>query len=690
MRALVLLSLAGLSIAGCFPVQLPPAGGLSTFTVTVDGVFTPGSAVPLTVVTSCAKRYGTQALVPADQRGTKGCPYAMPRSEVEVHVTAVALDSKGALMPEFFGPVSFRAVPGDLTGGYPQRWVNAADGKAEMKQLKVSHLFGEVRIWAEDAPPQPMFDGDAGTQIIDPRVMPVEPERRTFATGLSQPIYFEDPTIARVQTPDGVDNRTSPLVGQFLTIGKDPQSGSTLIQSCVDDPANDGQPVTGTDPSGFFVTDLTACRLKESPSYTAGKSSGELEPSGYLPGAFGGLFIYNYSFPEGLDQGDRLLTLSGSVQEFTSTTQLTFPAWSIAEKVRELPPDQWDKYLKYAKPYELNLRTCGLADSATPYVTDSSCGMSWKNLKMESLESSLVKVRNTRFPEAFTNCDFNSDNAVPFFCNSTLDPGPCGAVECVDPAPYCNPTLKTCSPDNSGWRDCNFGGETEPANDTAERICLINCVTGQGEWQGKRCSERSTYTNFGQYVIEMAGPGAAEAGFDDTLPARAQQVAVTAASARIAGGYRAATQVRIWCNADVRYKFGDSSVAASAADTPLGKGVLLEHTFVGSESMVAFIANGAVTSGSKCVVAQNTHTLINLVTKDAVPDLKPDCRLDDPDAAAAEQCRYLRAATYDIVGHLRHVQPARPRWMIMPRDADDVCCHPGPGMPCPRPLKVCP
>ena len=83
------------------------------------------------------------------------------------------------------------------------------------------------------------------------------------------------------------------------------------------------------------------------------------ECAAYLPGTFGSMFVYNYNFPEGLDEGDLLFTLSGSVQEFTSTSQLVFPAWLTAERVRALPPEQWNKWLQYARPYDLAGRTCG-------------------------------------------------------------------------------------------------------------------------------------------------------------------------------------------------------------------------------------------------------------------------------------------------------------------------------------------
>jgi hypothetical protein len=75
---------------------------------------------------------------------------------------------------------------------------------------------------------------------------------------------------------------------------------------------------------------------------------------------------------------------------------------------------------------------------------------------------------------------------------------------------------------------------------------------------------------------------------------------------------------------------------------------------------------------------------------DAVPGLKLACNPNDADPAAAQQCRFLQGARYDLTGHLRQVQPARPRWMIIPRDLDDLCCRPGPGLQCPDPIKPCP
>ncbi len=661
-------------LAGCTELPVPSVGGLSSFDLIVSGVYTPGTPrAPLGVVSTCVAKYGSQAAVPAEVRGTDACRYLLPRGEVEVDVVGAAKDHRGAPV-KLDGPVSFRVTPGDLAGEYKYRWAKMTGG-ALTGTVRVAHVYGEVQIWAEDAPVKIDFaDGGIGG---DKSQLPEEPAHRTWATGLSPTVFFEEPTLAKVQIPDGFDNRSSPLVGQFLTIGRNPESGGVVRQSCANDPKNDGQPatlvVTGIDPGGFFVTDLTACRLKED---TVDPATGQTvvrapEPDGMLPGTFGAMYIYNYSYPDGLYAGDLLWTLSGSVQEFTSTTQLTFPAWSIREKVRQLPVAEWEKWLKLAVPYELSLRTCGIENSAAPFLTDTLCGHNRRNLKMESLESALVRVHRAKFPVQFKQCDFNGDGTVPFFCES--NESDVGWL----------------------WRDCAFERArpdcSAPKTDEERELCCnIECTTRQGTADRSICAERSTFTGFGQYVMELPSAGAPEDGRDTSLPAKSATLMLTAAtSTRVSVDLPLLAEMHLWCSAPVHYKFGNATVTAVDTDPTLPAGGSIEHSLVAGEARLAVLPSASVTAADRCVISANTHTRINVITKDAVPDLQPDCSEDDPDAARAEQCKRLRAATYDVTGHLRHLQPGRPRWMIIPRDQDDICCRPGPGMECPKPLKRC-
>ena len=105
---------------------------------------------------------------------------------------------------------SFRVTPELVNGGaFTHRFAQATAGVVNAT-IRTQHQYGSTRIWAEDAPPTPLYN-DGG---IVPG-LPVEPAERTYATGLSPLIYFEEPTIAKVQIPDGFDNRSSPLVGSL-------------------------------------------------------------------------------------------------------------------------------------------------------------------------------------------------------------------------------------------------------------------------------------------------------------------------------------------------------------------------------------------------------------------------------------------------------------------------------------------
>lgn len=683
-----------LLFAACPVIPAPSPNALGSFQVEIGGWYlgTGSTRVPLPVVSLCAAKYGSQAQVPAAERGTKACPFAIARGDIEVDVVATALTSAGKPKGDFKGPVSFRVVPGDLTGDYPNRWALAEAGVAS-GTVRSAHQFAEVRVWAENSPPKLIFaDGGIGGTL---EALPKEPQSYSYASGLSKGVFFEDPTIAKIQIPDGFDNRSSPFVGEFLTIGKNPESGETLVQSCADDAVRDQKPalmvVTGTDPSGFFVTDVSACRqveLTKDGTTTvvrtpepkedcvpvgsgrkcaiSGKTcAANTDCNSYLPGTFGSMFIYNYSFPDGLYEGDLLFTIAGASQEFTSTTQFTFPSWTIAERVRLLPEDQWTKWLKLAPPVPIQARTCGAEDVTAPFLTDALCGHNRRNLKMESLESALVSLKNIRFPNTFAQCDVNGDVSVPFFCEQT---------------------------DVQGqwiWGSCAFG-EVEPTIDTQERQCHQDCVTGAGPYVGKRCAERSTFIGFGQFPIEMNPYGLASIGLDETLPTRFQTVPLAAASARSATPYGDGSEIAIGCEADAYIAFGDATVTATAASTPLARGRLLYHRVTGTEGHVSVIAQGAAPANARCSVSLNIRTLINLVVKDAIPELQPDCDEADPDAAKATNCKALREATFDVIGHLRHLQPGRPRWVVLPRDVRDVCCRPGPLGVCPNPIRPCP
>ncbi|MCY1034413.1 hypothetical protein OV207_23370 [Corallococcus sp. BB11-1] len=660
MKRLLLLTSLALS-AGCYTKESEEPTGLTSFRVEVTKVTTGDSAAALLpVVNACVARYGNdQAAVPPSVRGTPECLYNLPRGNIDIGLTITALDGNGGEMTSFNGPVSFRVVPGDLTGDYSQRWAMLTDGKGT-GSVRVAHLYGETHVWVQDQP----FDLDYsdGGVVGDLTQVPQEPATRTFATGLSNPIRFEEPSIASLQTPEG-GTETSVFVKQFLRIGRNPEAGEPLVQNCDPSDPNNGQQmkllVTGTDSSGFYVTDMTACRVLE--KSVSGANIQTPEPDGFNPGRFNSLYVYNYQFPEGLDSGDLIWTLSGTVAEFTNTTQVSFPAWTLRENVRLLPQTEWNKYLDQVPPVEINGRLCGF--SGSPYLDDLLCGYSYKNFKMESLESSLVKLRRVKFPRVFKNCDANGNNDMPMFC-----PSGSGA--------------------SRTWKNCFEEPPDDP--DLPERQCVIDCTLGIGEFAGTICAERTTYTSFGQFVVEMNASGPASANLDASVPGRITKLTAGTTSVNSNKLLSEGTRLNLVCDQPVRVRFGQGGVTATAGDTLLAANTALEYTLKGSETTVAVVRDATATADATCQYAPDSRTRISLQIKDAVPDLNPDCSESDADAARALQCKQLHAATFDVVGHLKHVGPARPRWNVLPRDQDDLCCYPGPGLECPKPIKPCP
>lgn len=725
LRPIVAL-VALVALPSCPPTRGPAADRLGSFAVTVTGVFVRqgGARHPARVVRACAERWGGEAAVPPAERGTPACRYAISLGPVEVDFTARALSPSGAPLDDFAGRVSFRTVPGTALGP-PEARTAVAAGGVITATARASNQYGLVRLWVEDAPPAGPAGDDGGSG--DDAGLPSEPQRYTYASGASAPIAFDEPTLQTLQVVDGFDNRTSPLVGEYVSVGVDPASGSALTQSCDADPRRDGKPVTmvisGVDPSGFFVSDLTACRLPEWTRDSAG-ASGQVrvleppeacvlpgdedalppedrprfdggEPPGggrcaiselpctspaqcrrYLPGHFGQLFVYNYSYPDGLGQGDLLYGLAGGVQEFTSTTQLTFPSWTIGESVRTLPPESWDKWLRSVSVVELGARICGSDNARTPFLTDQLCGHVRRNLKMESLESALVAVRRVRFPETFARCDFDADGETPSVCEQRVD-------------------------NRWVWGSCSFDTQ-ESEGDRRERECVQACLFGTGPSAERRCADASTFLAYGQFPVEMAPPGPARFGLDESLPARIQRLTLAPTTrpdggpgggedggspAEPSSGWPTGALLNVVCDVPARLRTSSAPPAEPTSERLLEPGVSA-RVRLGADEDGIFLS--AVEAPGACWISVDGRMLINLVTKDALPSLQPDCREDDADAERSGDCRAMHAATFDVVGHLRHVQAARPRWLVLPRGPEDVCCHPGPGHPCPRGVRTCP
>jgi hypothetical protein len=148
----------------------------------------------------------------------------------------------------------------------------------------------------------------------------------SYATGVSDPIYIRGPKIADIQTSPNTVN--SPFNGQRVLV--DDSSQLVVIE-------------LGRD--GFYLTDI-----------------------GAPGGAFGSIYAYTFGAPQGVQPGDQIIGLSGTVSEFLGFTELNNPFWKPAGTTLPIPA-----------PHVL---TCTQINAADP------------NLSMEQFESAEIELDN--------------------------------------------------------------------------------------------------------------------------------------------------------------------------------------------------------------------------------------------------------------------------------------------------------
>ncbi len=248
----------------------------------------------------------------------KGCPTGSeeapldPGQALECSLDIVVRSAASeALMTDFNGFVRVSARPGKVTLGEGQsssdvrgQDVFVRQGQARGIPLVLQYAFGLTEVWVEDlgyVPPTPGQvpacsdgrdnDGDGRTDYPwDAGCLDKtddSEEGGTYASGLSQPLWFRNPTLAQVQGRGAPDPSVSPYVGEVVTI----DSGFLVVTSIRRD--------------GMTVTDRAD------------------------PDAFNHIFVYNFNTPPGVRVCDRLASLSGIVGEYYKFTELNFPTWIL-------------------------------------------------------------------------------------------------------------------------------------------------------------------------------------------------------------------------------------------------------------------------------------------------------------------------------------------------------------------------
>ncbi|MBS2033098.1 MAG: hypothetical protein JST54_34820 [Deltaproteobacteria bacterium] len=448
-------------------------------------------------VTSVTGLDGTP-LTPGDG-GSPDSGWPFPFSRVRFHVKGQALDENGNVYTDMNRVVAVRVTPGDID---PLTRTLYADAGYIEGDIEAAHVFGRVRLWVLDQPADHMYD-DAGMDIVPNPADDPDAGDFSHAAGTSQDLYFQRPTLVDVQRqPDcdpsanfappvtfcnqdsdctdqtfgttyfckvsehlclgPCDNRTSPLQGDFVEIDEPYTSDDA------------GMIVTGITSSGFYVTDLSAQKFSDPNDPTTPYWQG-------LTSTFGHIFVYTYQAPNDLYVGDHLISLTGSLEEFSGDTQLDFPGWV---KVDQLPTPEF-----IPAPTPIDLTTCG-SDATHPtatqmdlcgYYNDGLAGMS-----LESLESAPVVIDYATPSNIFVNCDYNGDGTLPLYANSKSHGGWYGFTDDVN------------YPEDACYIACTTGRpQVQIDGGTVDYSHYSDTVTGI-------CSELSTLTTYGQWEVVMS------------------------------------------------------------------------------------------------------------------------------------------------------------------------------------------
>lgn len=191
-----------------------------------------------------------------------GEPFTISIQAVDGHGNPMAWD----------GTVHVSAVPGQVTPT-----VASLTGGQASVDLELSFAFGRSRIWVED-------DGTLDAP-------------GTFATGVTDAIFFQNPSIRDIQESD--TTTTSPFEGQRVDI----TSGHMVV--------------TNVTHEGFYVTDTDDTE-------------------------WGSVYAFSFGRPDGLSVGDTLSQLTGTADEFLGFTELGNPFWTVSGSGSAPPPQVLD------------------------------------------------------------------------------------------------------------------------------------------------------------------------------------------------------------------------------------------------------------------------------------------------------------------------------------------------------------
>jgi hypothetical protein len=201
-------------------------------------------------------------------------PYSTAPQSFTLDVQAVDLEGQPA---EWFeGEVGLDVAPRGRLAQGQARTLTMTKGKAEGVVVQLQRVHGDSNIWVEDR----------GTSD----------KPGSFATGLSPTIHVAHPTLHDVSETENIES--SALNGDFVKV----------------DGTNRRLVVTGIAVDGFYLSDID-------------------EPTD----SFNAIFAHTHSRPRGVEQGDLITEIIGTVEEFYGFTELGFPTYKVGGHIDDIP-----------------------------------------------------------------------------------------------------------------------------------------------------------------------------------------------------------------------------------------------------------------------------------------------------------------------------------------------------------------
>ncbi|MCS6899567.1 MAG: hypothetical protein RMJ98_07675 [Myxococcales bacterium] len=295
-------------------------------------------------------------------------------------VNIEALKADGQRDTSFNRFVRVSVIPGtvvSVTDGGGQgkaegRNVLLQDGYASEQTVHVVGAFGPTRILVEDIGYQP---GDPLNPAKPPACadgvdndrdgladFPADPgcafanddteESGTFASGVSEAIYYALPTVAEAQ---GYTSGTPFAQEGIILETRKPRAHVV---------------VTRITNNGFYITDVNVTDDGQGGLVATAKP-------------FGSMFVFNFGLPQGVLVCDRITYLSGTMDEFFGSTQMNFPSFEV------------DPFFIQPKATTTN-QVCLVPEPFEIVASEAS-----NDAVLESVEGGLVRVRSARVAAHF-------------------------------------------------------------------------------------------------------------------------------------------------------------------------------------------------------------------------------------------------------------------------------------------------